>query len=154
MELVEHVYSHSKAEGTVPDLAKADTSRRWGAAGNTSSKAERSTLLKVGQVQRYRGFQNDESKVVAYDLLSTPENYVAHFERYATSVVSIIGFGRRISSIKDPIITEVIALMQAAGDVAVPAKSFPMLMETFPRKFCSAHGKSLMVVILIISSFG
>lgn len=57
-------------------------------------------------MRKYRTFQNDESRVIAYDLLSTPEDYVKHFERYATSVVSIIGFGRRVESNQDPIITE------------------------------------------------
>lgn len=67
------------------------------------------THMGVGlqQVRKYRGFQNDESRLIAYDLLRAPEDYVAHFERYAASVVSIIGFGRRISSTEDPIITEV-----------------------------------------------
>ncbi|CBX98861.1 hypothetical protein IAQ61_007524 [Plenodomus lingam] len=86
----------------------------------------------IQQVKKYRNFQNDESKVVALDLLSSPENYVSHFERYATSVVSIIGFGRRVESHEDPIITEVIALMHRAADLNVPGKTFPMLMETFP----------------------
>lgn len=86
----------------------------------------------IQQVKRYRDFQNDESKVVAYDLLTTPDDYVAHFERYATSVVSIIGFGRRVASPTDPIITEVIAVMHRAASLNVPGKSFPMLMETFP----------------------
>jgi hypothetical protein len=93
----------------------------------------------VQQVKRYRSFQNDESKVVAYDLLETPEDYVAHFERYATSVVSIIGFGRRVADPKDPIITEVIAVMHLRADLNVPGKSFPMLMETFPSE--SGNGK-------------
>lgn len=86
----------------------------------------------VQAVRRYRQFQNDESKVVALDLLTSPENYVAHFERYATSVVSIIAFGRRVASHLDPIVTEVIAVMHLAADLNVPGKSFPMLMETFP----------------------
>lgn len=55
------------------------------------------------QVRRYRGFQNDESRVIAYELLRTPEKYVEEFERYATAVVSIIGFNRRVSSITDPV---------------------------------------------------
>lgn len=84
------------------------------------------------QVRSYRGFQNDESKMMAYSLLSTPEEYVSHFERYAASVVSIIGFGRRIASNTDPIVTEVVAVMQRAADLNVPGKKFPMLMETFP----------------------
>ena len=100
-------------------------------------------LLHMGvgpqQVRSYRGFQNDESRVVAYDILSTPENYVAHFERYTSSVVSIIGFGRRISTVTDPIITEVIAVMQRAGDLNVPGKSFPMLLETFPSRWIYCH---------------
>lgn len=86
----------------------------------------------VQQVRKFRDFQNDESRVVAYDLLKSPEAYVKHFERYATSVVSIIGFGRRVASSQDPIITEVIAVMHLAADLNVPGKSFPMLMETFP----------------------
>ena len=92
------------------------------------------THLGVGlqQVRKYRDFQNDESKVIAYDLLRTPNEYVGHFERYATSVVSIIGFSRRVASITDPIITEVIAVMQKAAELNVPGKSFPMLFETFP----------------------
>ena len=51
-------------------------------------------------VRSYSGFQNNESQVVAMDLLNTPDKYVDHFERYAASVVSIIGFGRRIDSIE------------------------------------------------------
>ncbi|KAF2709910.1 cytochrome P450 [Pleomassaria siparia CBS 279.74] len=86
----------------------------------------------IQQVKKYRDFQNDESKVVALDLLNSPEEYVAHFERYATSVVSIIGFGRRVGDPKDPIITEVIAVMHRAAGLNVPGKSFPMLLETFP----------------------
>ena len=95
------------------------------------------THMGVGlqQVRNYRGFQNDESKVVAYQLLDQPEEYVSHFERYATSVVSIIGFGRRVAKYTDPIITEVIAVMQRAAELNVPGKSFPMLMESFPCKF-------------------
>jgi hypothetical protein len=84
------------------------------------------------KVQRYRSFQDDENKIVVHGLLTTPGDFVAHFERYAASVVSIIGFGRRISSTTDPIVTEVIAFMQAAAHVAVIAKDFPRLMESFP----------------------
>ncbi|KAH7379152.1 cytochrome P450 [Phaeosphaeria sp. MPI-PUGE-AT-0046c] len=86
----------------------------------------------IQQVQGYRSFQDDENKAVVYDLLTSPDDYVAHFERYAASVVSIIGFGRRIASVTDPIVTEVIAFMQLAAHVAVIAKDFPRLMESFP----------------------
>jgi hypothetical protein len=88
----------------------------------------------VQTVRRYREVQNNESRVVAYDFLRDPTHYVKHLERYATSVVSIIAFGRRVASYDDPIITEVIALMQLAADLNVPGKTFPMLLETFPSK--------------------
>ena len=84
------------------------------------------------QVRSYRQNQNNESKIIALDLIKEPKKYVAHFERYAASVVSIIAYGRRIQSYLDPIITEVIWVMHIAADLNVPGKSFPMLMETFP----------------------
>jgi hypothetical protein len=90
----------------------------------------------VQSVRGYRDIQNNESKVVAYDFLRDPSEYVKHLERYATSVVSIIAFGRRVANYNDPIITEVIALMQLAAELNVPGKSFPMLLETFPCKCC------------------
>jgi cytochrome P450 len=92
------------------------------------------THMGVGlqHVRSYCGFQNNESRVVAMDLLDTPDNYVMHFERYAASVVSIIGFGRRIARPDDPIIVEVIFFMQKAAMLNVPGTSFPMLLETFP----------------------
>lgn len=83
-------------------------------------------------VRGYRAIQDGESKVVALDLMRDPANFVKHLERYATSVVSVIAFGRRVARADDPIITEVIALMQLAADLNVPGKTFPMLLETFP----------------------
>jgi hypothetical protein len=85
-------------------------------------------------VQNYRNLQDDESKVTTCDLLTSPDRYVAHFERYATSVVSIIGFGRRMANTDDSLITEVIDIMHRAAELAVPGKTFPRLMETFPSK--------------------
>ncbi|QBZ61224.1 hypothetical protein PoMZ_08172 [Pyricularia oryzae] len=83
-------------------------------------------------VRRYRGVQDAESRVVALNMLRDPAAFVSHLERYATSVVSILAFGRRVASSSDPIITEVIAVMQLAAELNVPGKKFPMLMETFP----------------------
>lgn len=87
------------------------------------------------QVRGYQSLQSDENKVVLYDLLADSEHYVTHFERYAASVVSIIGYGRRIAKVTDPIITEVIYLMQRAAELNVPGKTFPMLLETFPSRY-------------------
>ena len=106
--------------------------------GNRWRVHRKLTHLGVGlqQIRKYRSFQNDESKLIAYNLLSQPERYAEHFERYATSVVSIIGFGRRVASKDDPIVTEVIKVMQRAAELNVPGKKFPMLMETFPLLAC------------------
>ena len=92
----------------------------------------------IQQVKNYRGFQDDESKVMAYELLNSPDDFVGHFERWATSVVSIIAFGRRIPRSDDSFITEVIALMHNAAEMAVIAKDFPRLMETLPCQYSFA----------------
>lgn len=97
-------------------------------------------------VKGYRDIQSDENKVVLQDLLKDPEPYVEHLERYATSVVSIIGFGRRVASPKDPIITEVIAVMQKAAELNVPGKSMPMLMETFPSRYIQIFVSSCVLI--------
>ena len=55
-----------------------------------------------------------------------------NFERYAASVLSIIAYGRRISSVQDPVITNVIAVMQVSAALNVPGERMPTLMETFP----------------------
>jgi hypothetical protein len=67
----------------------------------------------------------------SYDLLTDSENYVAHLERYTASIVSIIRFGRRIRTVTDLIITEVLLLMQRAAEHNVPGNSFPMIIESF-----------------------
>ncbi|KAH8915872.1 putative cytochrome P450 [Atractiella rhizophila] len=81
-------------------------------------------------VKSYRDLQDSESKVLANELLTNPEHYVEHYERYAASVVSIIGFGRRVPSYEDPIISD--GSMKIAAALNVPGKTFPMLLETFP----------------------
>src|SRR3569833_3443543 len=86
----------------------------------------------VQQVRKYRSFQNDESKVVALSLLASPADYVAHFERYATSVVSIVGFGQRVARVDDPIITEVIAVGRRAAGRGGPGGARPGRGEAGP----------------------
>lgn len=86
-------------------------------------------------MQRYQHFQDDENKIAAYNLLSQPQNFVEKFDRYATSVASIIAYGRRISSLDDPITQDTLRIMRLAAMLSVPAKTFPMLMETFPGEY-------------------
>jgi len=84
------------------------------------------------QVRNYREVQNNESKQIPWEIMNDPAEYVNHFERYAASVVSVIGFGRRLQTFKDPLIPEVIYMMHLAAALNVPGKSFPMILETFP----------------------
>jgi len=50
-------------------------------------------------------------------------------ERYSTSVVSIIGWGRRISRKDDPIVERALEMMHLAAQIFVPGDYW---METFP----------------------
>lgn len=86
----------------------------------------------VHYMRAYRKFQDDESKVAALAMLTSPEHRDRHFERFAASVVSIIATGHRISSIADSLITDVLATATQAGESIVPGKGFPIIMETFP----------------------
>ncbi|KAK5546714.1 hypothetical protein LTR46_012037, partial [Exophiala xenobiotica] len=52
-------------------------------------------------VRPLRHIQAYESKILVRDLMEKPDDYVLSIERYSTSVVSIIGWGRRIDKIND-----------------------------------------------------
>jgi len=65
-------------------------------------------------------FRTTKEKWLLSSLSRDLETYVMHFERYAASIVSVIGYARRIPSSEDPIITEVIAVMHNAADLNVP----------------------------------
>lgn len=84
------------------------------------------------KIQSYRGIQNAESKATIIRILKQPADYVAHLERSATSVMSIIGTGKRVSAINDPLTVKVIKVTAEAGEKVVVGKHFPMIIETFP----------------------
>lgn len=70
-------------------------------------------------IKAHRPFQGDESKVLALDLLHRPDDYVKAIERYACSVVSIIGWGQRIEDTNHPIAQVALAIMEGV-DLVVP----------------------------------
>jgi len=53
------------------------------------------------------------------DLLQQPSNYVLCIERYSVSVASIVGWGRRIDKINDPVAQAALAIMEGV-DLVVP----------------------------------
>src|ERR1700753_2584871 len=54
------------------------------------------------------------------DLLSDPANFAHHFERYAASLVSILGWGRRIDNMDDHILKFALEMMNDVTMMQVP----------------------------------
>ncbi|PSK59245.1 3-hydroxyphenylacetate 6-hydroxylase [Elsinoe australis] len=72
-------------------------------------------------VRDYRPFQGDEAKIMTKEILDDPADYVMSIERYSSSVVSIIGWGRRISKKNDYVVQQALALMETV-DAIIPGK--------------------------------
>lgn len=83
-------------------------------------------------VRNYREFQGNESRILARDLLQKAD-FVDAIERYAVSVVTIIGWGRRIQSTKDPLAQMALAFVQNGASFASPgqylAESYPWMVK-------------------------
>lgn len=94
-------------------------------------------LLHFGLMQKaalsYRPIQEWESRRLTVGLLNNPENFVKEFERYATSVVMIIAYGRRVDTTNDPTVNKILTCMQYMGRLNVPgsylANDFPILTK-------------------------
>ena len=80
-------------------------------------------------VRNHRPFQSDESLILLKDIKDNPADFVMAIERYSCSVVSIVGWGHRISRKDDPIVERALAVMHQAAQIFVPADYW---METFP----------------------
>jgi len=80
-------------------------------------------------VRGHQNLQADESKVLTKDISDHPEDFVMAIERYSCSVVSIIGWGRRISRKDDPIVDRALAFMHQAAQIFVPGDYW---IETLP----------------------
>lgn len=79
-------------------------------------------------VRLCRGFQGDETKILLRDLMTSPEDFVMAIERYSCSIVSIIGWGRRIDKMNDYVAQKALEFMGVV-DFTIPGYS---LMETLP----------------------
>jgi cytochrome P450 len=84
-------------------------------------------------VRSYRSFQGNESRVLALNLLESPADYVQSIERYSTSVVSIVGWGRRISENNDYVLGIALSFVQNGAGFSSPgqflAESYPWLCK-------------------------
>ncbi|KAL6241453.1 hypothetical protein RBB50_011717 [Rhinocladiella similis] len=79
-------------------------------------------------VRPFRDIQANESKILVRDLMDRPEDHVMSIERYSTSVVSIIGWGRRIDKINDYVGQLALQVMEGV-DLIIPGL---YIVETIP----------------------
>ena len=79
-------------------------------------------------LRNYRPYQEAEIKVLMHDLLTRPEMFMKAIERYSISIVSFIGFGRRVSKMDDNVAKVALKFMEGV-DLVMPGM-FPM--ETIP----------------------
>ncbi|KZT55003.1 cytochrome P450 [Calocera cornea HHB12733] len=81
----------------------------------------------------YKPIQSLESKRLMWDLLTQPEGFETHLQRYAASVVVSVTYGRRIESLDEWIVKENNAAMEYLTSVNIPGKyaveSFPILLK-------------------------
>ncbi|KAJ0116986.1 hypothetical protein J7T55_003401 [Diaporthe amygdali] len=86
-------------------------------------------------VRDHRSFQGDESKILTLEFLEDPDDYVMSIERYSVSVVSIIGWGRRISRKNDYVCHKALETM-AVVNYVIPGwllvDSLPWLADMPP----------------------
>jgi len=85
--------------------------------------------LMAKSLQNYKPIQELESKRMVLDMIRTPEKYEKHLDRYSTSVVVLVDYGRRVDTPEDPLVKNVLTAMQHAAMLNVPGK---FLAETFP----------------------
>ncbi|KAE8322187.1 cytochrome P450 [Aspergillus sergii] len=98
--------------------------------GDTWRHHRRLTHNVVGSqaVRAHRPIQDNEIKVMLQDLLQRPENFVKAIERYSVSVVSCVGFGRRVDKMDDIVAQMALKFMEGV-DLAIPGQ---FLMESLP----------------------
>src|SRR5271170_4574048 len=80
-------------------------------------------------VRNHVSFQRNEAKMLTLDILTDPKDFVMSIERYSTSVVSIIGWGRRIERKNDYVVQQACDLMEMSVAMQVPGAYW---CETIP----------------------
>lgn len=83
-------------------------------------------------VCNYRGLQSDETNILLRDCPESPDDYVLSIERYSYSIASIVGFGRRIDRVNDPIAQYALAFMEVA-DVVIPGQALMEVISSLIR---------------------
>ena len=55
----------------------------------------------------YKPIQEAESRRLTRDLLTNPQNFGKHLERYASSVMICVAYGRRVDDMNDPVVKKI-----------------------------------------------
>jgi cytochrome P450 len=83
-------------------------------------------------VRAHHPIEDTEIKVMLQDLMQQPENFVKAIERYSVSVVSCVGFGRRINQMDDIVARMALKFMEGV-DLAIQGEflieSLPLLLK-------------------------
>lgn len=79
-------------------------------------------------VQNYRSLQEDEATILTMEILTNPDDYMVSIKRYTVSVISVIGWGRRVARKNDYFFQTALDVMATVASV-LPEWS---LVETFP----------------------
>lgn len=75
-------------------------------------------------LRSYRPYQDAEIKTLLHDLMSDPDVFFKSIERYSVSIVSFVGFGRRVSRMDDNVGQVALKFMEGV-DLVMPGM-FPM----------------------------
>ncbi|KAK5674339.1 hypothetical protein LTS10_012923 [Elasticomyces elasticus] len=132
MEKRADIYSSRPTQVVMGDVCGITESNQVLLKYNDHWRAQRKVMhLAVGSqaVRQYRGFQADESAILMRDIMASPEEYVSSIERYSCSIVSILGWGRRISERDDYIVKLATGLMDERTGMEVPGAYW---MEAIP----------------------
>jgi cytochrome P450 len=60
----------------------------------------------------YKPIQEAESQRLALDLLNSPQDFGKHLERYASSVMVCVAYGRRVDDLDDNVVRKIYQRMQ------------------------------------------
>ncbi|THV08021.1 cytochrome P450 [Dendrothele bispora CBS 962.96] len=90
----------------------------------------------VRKSENYKEIQSLESKVLLQQILTNPDDYEKHLQRFAASVVTSVTYGRRVDSVDEWIVKENMDSM--ACKLSIPGKyiveSWPWLLS-LPRSW-------------------
>lgn len=113
-------------------------------------------LCKVSEAEKYQPTQVLESTRLLYDLIQKPEEYEGWFERYSSSLIFRLGFGKVMKGNDDELLkrlfTEVHHVERAASPGQYLVDTFPSLMHLpdwlapFKRELKALHTEELSIM--------